>query len=89
LGEPTYTSILVEISAVPKLLIPCSRLTEFSVETHNELRAVVSRALAEVHSAGQLEKLALRGLSRVVVTTKNCGRGALANGYKDLAQRPP
>ena len=49
LGEPTYTSILVEISAVPKLL----RLTEFSVETHNELRAVVSRALAEVHSAGQ------------------------------------
>jgi hypothetical protein len=44
--------------------------------------------LAEVHSAGQLEKLALRGLSRVVVTTKNCGRGALANGYKDLAQRP-
>jgi hypothetical protein len=89
LGEPTYTSILVEISAVPKLLIPCSRLTEFSVETHNELRAVVSRALAEVHSAGQLEKLALRGLSRVVVTTKNCGRGGLANGYKDLAQRPP
>ena len=53
LGEPTYTSILVEISAIPKLFIPCSRLTEFSVETHNELRAVVSRALAEVHSAGQ------------------------------------
>jgi hypothetical protein len=56
---------------------------------HNELRAVVSRALAEVHSAGQLEKLALRGLSRVVVTTKNCGRDAWANGYEDLAQRPP
>ena len=42
-----------------------------------------------IQPVSQLEKLALRGLSRVVVTTKNCGRDALANGYKDLAQRPP